>query len=73
MQQLAEEEQKGEVEAQQQLELERKFRMRIEAQQAYHDQMTARMKKLQQEAQEEAEYRQQVNIYGDSESISLCS
>jgi hypothetical protein len=69
MQQLAEEELKAEMEAQQRLELERRFRMHIEARQAYHDQMAARMKKLQLEAEEEAAYRQQVNLYGDSRSI----
>lgn len=65
MQQLAEEEQKEELERQQQIELETKLRKRIEAQQAHRDQMAARMKKLQQEAEEETLYRQQVSIYED--------
>lgn len=63
MQQLAEEEQKEEMERQQQMELERKLRRRIEARQAYRDQMADRMKMLQQEAQDEARYKQQVNIH----------
>lgn len=65
MQQLAEEEQKEEMERQQQTELERKFRRRIEARQAHRDQMADRMKRLQQEAQDEARYKQQVNMYED--------
>lgn len=71
MQQFAEEEQKAEMERRQQLELERKFRMHVEARQAYRDQMAARMKKLQQEAEEEAEYRQRVSIHGDRDARSV--
>ena len=65
MQQLTEEEQKEEMERQQQTELERKFRRRIEARQAHRDQMADRMKRLQQEAQDEARYKQRVNMYED--------
>lgn len=71
MQQLAEEERKEELERQQQIELEMKLRKRIEAQQAHRDQMAARMKKLQQEAREEAAYRQQVSVYEDSKQLAV--
>lgn len=65
MLQLAEEERKEELERQHQAEIEVKLRKRVEAQQAHRDQMAARMKKLQQEAQEEAAYRQVVSVYED--------
>lgn len=64
MQQLAEVEQKEEMERQQQIELERKLRGRIEARQAYREQMADRMKRLQQEAKDETVYKQQVDMCG---------